>query len=601
MKRAALLLLSILVLAGSSDAAPKWARVDTPNFIIIGARGQSELRDVGRQFEGFREALTRVLSSAATATPVPTIVVVFSDDKSFDPFKPVYDGKKVAIGGWFMPRHDINYILLGPNRGLENLRPVFHEYTHLLVSNAAPKLPLWANEGLAEYYSTFEMSSNGRAFIFGRAVPGHSLELASNRWLPLDTLLKINNDSAEYNENSRRGVFYAESWMLMHMILHGEPDRRQAFAAYVRELMEGTPGEAAWQHQFGNEDLFKALQQYTQRLTIYMREYKLSDRIVRSPGVDVPLAPADVENTLGEVLLAMQRSEPAKEYFDRALSLQPSSARAAIGKARAVGTAPRLASPPDAGADWFTDYVIGAALIEHSDAADRASLDAARAALGRAVAARPDVPNVQVLFAMANERAQTDPTAVVEALKKAHAAAPVRDDYAIYLARALARAGEFASARSLLGGIMARPFLAGASDMARDAMREVVRAEQAARQGANPLETLPADRPGADPPSATERIQPSYREIRTGEQRTEGLLERIDCSPKRIEFTVRAGDRVAHFQVASFDAVDFISYRTDLQGSVNCGARTPPDRVYVTYRPGNLDGTAVAIEFLPLR
>src|SRR4051812_46179242 len=154
-------LVLVLLLPRSVAAEPKWIRVDTPNFIIIGAVGEGRLRSVGMQFEGFREALTLLFSSKATTTAVPTVVVVFPDDKTFDPFKPVYQGKKVDIGGLFVPRQDINYILIGPERSSDSLRSVFHEYAHLVVSNVAPNLPVWLNEGLAEYYSTFELTNDG--------------------------------------------------------------------------------------------------------------------------------------------------------------------------------------------------------------------------------------------------------------------------------------------------------------------------------------------------------------------------------------------------------------------------------------------------------
>ncbi len=54
------------------------------------------------------------------------------------------------------------------------------------------------------------------------------------------------------------------------------------------------------------------------------------------------------------------------------------------------------------------------------------------------------------------------------------------------------------------------------------------------------------------------------------------------------------------FRAAKFDAVDFITYRDDLSGSINCGPIKDPLRVYVTWRPG-VTGvrTVIAIEFLP--
>jgi hypothetical protein len=95
--------------------------------------------------------------------------------------------------------------------------------------------------------------------------------------------------------------------------------------------------------------------------------------------------------------------------------------------------------------------------------------------------------------------------------------------------------------------------------------------------------------------------QPDLRKVRAGEKRVEGLLQRIVCSPQRVEFVVKLPKGVARFRAASLDAVEFISYREKTAGNVECGGRTPPEHVYVTARPGPLDGTAVAVEFLPGR
>jgi hypothetical protein len=187
------------------------------------------------------------------------------------------------------------------------------------------------------------------------------------------------------------------------------------------------------------------------------------------------------------------------------------------------------------------------------------------------------------------------------ALTKAHMAAPARDDYSVMLARALARSGDFSAARSVLGQVMARPAWPGSRDTALATMRQVIAAEEFAKRGANPAAALPPDRPHQEGPPASSVEQPAYRPTNDGEQRTEGVLERIECAPKRIAFLVRVADRVARFEATSFDGVDFITYRTDLQGSIPCGARQPPDRVFVTWRPGAQDGTVIAIEFLPVK
>jgi hypothetical protein len=99
-------------------------------------------------------------------------------------------------------------------------------------------------------------------------------------------------------------------------------------------------------------------------------------------------------------------------------------------------------------------------------------------------------------------------------------------------------------------------------------------------------------------------MRPVYRPIEPGEQRTEGLLERIACLPQGAVLEVRVGDAVVKFFVARLDQVDFISYRPSLTGAVHCGTRTPADHVYVTWREppaatADVKGRAVAVEFLP--
>ena len=178
------LLLAAMVLAPAVAAAdPKWNRVDTPNFVVIGTGSDKSLTDVGLQFEGFREALSRLVSPTATATAVPTIVIVFPNDKTLEPFRPVFNGKRVEIGGLFLPRQDVNFVLLAPHQTDDSWRVVFHEYSHLIVNNVAPNLPPWLNEGLAEYYSSFEVRGSSRQVELGKPIAAHYRELAAQSWL----------------------------------------------------------------------------------------------------------------------------------------------------------------------------------------------------------------------------------------------------------------------------------------------------------------------------------------------------------------------------------------------------------------------------------
>ena len=97
-------------------------------------------------------------------------------------------------------------------------------------------------------------------------------------------------------------------------------------------------------------------------------------------------------------------------------------------------------------------------------------------------------------------------------------------------------------------------------------------------------------------------MRPEFRELKPGEQRVEGTLERIECVVgKGVTFHVKTPAGAVTATAPQFNDVAFITYRKDLTGSIQCGPVTGPMPVYLTWRPG-ADGakTAVAIEFLPL-
>jgi hypothetical protein len=115
----------------------EWRRIDSPNFVVVGDVSAGELREITRRFESFREVLARVLTEKFIATAVPTVVVVFSSDRAFTPFKPKFNDKPVDLAGLFLPRRDVNYIAMVRDWDEATMRVVFHEYSHLITSNVA--------------------------------------------------------------------------------------------------------------------------------------------------------------------------------------------------------------------------------------------------------------------------------------------------------------------------------------------------------------------------------------------------------------------------------------------------------------------------------
>src|SRR5207249_4069641 len=153
------------------------------------------------------------------------------------PFLPQRNGRPAALRGYFHRDADGYAIAMALDEGEESSSIVFHEYAHLLLQRGRI-LPIWLNEGLAEYFSTFALSSRGRTADIGRPVERH-VRLLRDRFLPLTAVLSVNAQSDLYDEGERRSVFYAEAWALTHYLLNEAPNGSAAIARYTSEAMDG--------------------------------------------------------------------------------------------------------------------------------------------------------------------------------------------------------------------------------------------------------------------------------------------------------------------------------------------------------------------------
>ena len=74
----------------------------------------------------------------------------------------------------------------------------------------------------------------------------------------------------------------------------------------------------------------------------------------------------------------------------------------------------------------------------------------------------------------------------------------------------------------------------------------------------NPPRVVPGEAPA---------VKPIYRELKPGEERVQGLLQRVECPPGRpIIFTVKLKERVARYSAPRLDAVDYIAHTPDFRG-----------------------------------
>jgi hypothetical protein len=87
----------------------------------------------------------------------------------------------------------------------------------------------------------------------------------------------------------------------------------------------------------------------------------------------------------------------------------------------------------------------------------------------------------------------------------------------------------------------------------------------------------------------------------------QGVFRGVVCSQGGpIVLVVQTASETMRFSAGRLDQVDFISYRSDTPGQVNCGEAQGSQSVLATYRPAartgsatSIHGVIVAIELLP--
>lgn len=616
MQRFAWLFIALAVLASrQAEAAPRWIRLQSDHFVFVGDASEHDIRDVALHLEQFRDVLSRILPAAAVTTTVPTIVFVFQNDSSLTPYKPTFEGKPVALAGFFAGAIDRNLIAINAAAEQSALQVVFHEYAHFLVQNTSGRLPPWANEGLAGFYETFQERSGGKSALIGVPNEDHIALLKTSTPMPLRDLLAIDYTSPEYNEGNRRGVFYAQSWALMHYLQLGSQQRAAQLAQYLARLHDGGEPSETFKAVFGDPAMLeRELHDYLRKFSFPALRLDFGEKVGgAAAGPADALDEVNSSTYLADLLARTGHVDEARGRLQKILEAHPNASAAAetlgvlelnAGNSdRALPWLERAANDPS---DASAQVLWGRAVVERYEKASNdgsdpgSSMNDARVALARAAALRPDDAETLAMFGRAESVAGEDVAKALSLLERAVALAPGQEEYRLMLAEELLRQRQFARARGILGPLVAsarRPEI-------REAARRVLSAAVSRMNalGSNAPEAPPRD----PPPSSASRLVPAFRMPRPDETRAVGMFTAVDCQGGTIVLHVDTEDESLRLDAAGFSAVDFIAYQSNTPQSIACGPQQAPKRVFATYRESDaavqrtgIDGRAIAIEILP--
>ncbi|MBT6157227.1 MAG: hypothetical protein HOL01_04370 [Planctomycetaceae bacterium] len=186
----------------------------------------TQSKQAGIELESMAQKLWSELMIPDKRTPVR--VYLFSTQKAFSryvrqhiPTLTQADTNRTAM---FLLRNGTPYIFaVATSELMLNLR---HEFVHVLLNTSHENLPIWLDEGIAEFYET----KDGRQQEFSQLLS------RQNRlfWKPSIGRLE------RLKTMSQLGIVeYAEGWSWVNLLMQGSTSSRQVIPRYLADLRKG--------------------------------------------------------------------------------------------------------------------------------------------------------------------------------------------------------------------------------------------------------------------------------------------------------------------------------------------------------------------------
>ena len=322
----ALLLIFAAGIASARNDPQSWIEVQSPNFTVITNSSEKQGRAIATQFERMRGILEVTYPELDSDAEGSVIVLALKKKEEFRRLEPeMYRSRRsLRLHGLYVRSSAKNYILMRLDAEGGNPYPiVYHEYTHLLLSQESGWMPLWLNEGLAEFYENSEIYDN--KVVLGEPSEKHLALLHEEKLLPLTTLFTVDETSPYYLQEKKASMFYAESWALTHYLsLKDYVEKTAKIQNYTTLLSEKVDAVTAATRAFGDlKKLQGALQSYIDEPSLGRFESK------SLPGVDVseiyvkPISELEAQAVKADFLACNGRLEDARLLLRGVLRQDP--------------------------------------------------------------------------------------------------------------------------------------------------------------------------------------------------------------------------------------------------------------------------------------
>jgi hypothetical protein len=176
-----------------------------------------------RELTTLREQEAKVLDLPLQRDPV--VIYLFNNETEYRKYMAVTYPKLPPRSAYFVG--SATELAVYTHWGQSVREDLRHEYTHGLLHSAMKRVPLWLDEGLAEY---FEIPGSQPGGINREYATKLSMLLAQG-WQPDLKRLENFDDNAAMRRSD-----YQEAWAWVHFMMHGPPEAKRTLLAYLNDL-----------------------------------------------------------------------------------------------------------------------------------------------------------------------------------------------------------------------------------------------------------------------------------------------------------------------------------------------------------------------------
>jgi Protein of unknown function (DUF1570) len=233
--------------------------------------------------------------------------------------------------GWFLQTQDQDYAVLRLDVPQASAQPYFvlnHEFTHGIIHRNFSHLPLWLDEGIADFYGATEIQKD--RVLMGKVPLSRLHHLRESTLLPAETFFTVDQSSPYYQEGDKTSTFYSQSWAAVHFLFMDPRARQEGLLTnFLKASNEVRDPLTAARQAFGDpKEFIGRLNSYAHQPTFRYWSYDLATRFDDKEFPTRKLSRAEGLVVRAEFLQRTQQATAALQLLVEALGLSPELGRA---------------------------------------------------------------------------------------------------------------------------------------------------------------------------------------------------------------------------------------------------------------------------------